>query len=231
MKKALLLVLIAISSCSSGNDALRIATAANMQFAMEALIEAFEKSEAYDAEMILSSSGKLTAQIEAGAPFDLFFSADLKYPQRLADEGLCGTPTVYAYGQLVLWEKDNSQNKLYAMANPKTAPYGVATEEYLKNTHIELADVVFGESIAQVNQFLLSGTVDGGYTAAAVMGSSAFQGKGKFTPLADSLYAPIAQAFVILNDSPKKMAAEAFVEFLSTETAKGIIKAYGYRTN
>lgn len=226
------LSLFLIIGCGKTNDNLKIATAANMQFAMEELIDAFEAETQIDAEMILSSSGKLTAQIQAGAPFDLFFSADTKYPEQLAAKGLSNEPEVYANGQLVAWfKKDEYKFELYAMANPRTAPYGKATEEYLSNTEKELPDVVYGESISQVNQFLLSGTVDAGFTSLSSVMSEKFSEEGNWELIPDSLHSPIAQAYVLLDGSDRKEEAKAFIDFLASERAKGILVAYGYKVN
>ena len=220
-----------MSGCDNQNDKLKIATAANMLFAMEELIDAFEKEKGIEADMILSSSGKLSSQIEAGAPFDLFFSADTKYPKQLESKGLCEKPIIYAYGQLVFWEKENSDKKLYAMANPMTAPYGLAAEEYIKAKEIYLPHVIYGESISQVNQFLLSGTVDGGYTSLSSVLSDRFTDEGKWMIVPDSLYSPIAQSFAIIDASNKKSEAKAFLTYLTSEKAKVILEAYGYKVN
>ena len=202
-----------------------------MQFAMEELIEAFENKSGIKAEMILSSSGKLTAQIQAGAPYDLFFSADSKYPEKLASSQLTNAPVVYAYGQLVEWQKPQGKKELYAMANPKTAPYGKATEDYLEATGRALPDVVYGESISQVNQFLLSGTVDAGFTSYSSVKSKKFSSAGEWILIPDSLHQPIAQAYVVVSKSKKKSEAEAFAQFISSVEAKDILRAYGYRVN
>lgn len=227
----MLLLVFTLFSCSSGTDTLKIATAANMQFAMEELIGAFEEETEFQAEMILSSSGKLTAQIEAGAPFDIFFSADEKYPKQLWDKGLTDEPSIYAYGRLVEWKVERDQYQLYAMANPKTAPYGRATEEYLKNQKIQLPDVVYGESISQVNQFLLSGTVDAGFTSLSTVLSNKFHRAGSWQIIPDSLHSPIAQSYAIIKGSEKKDKATAFSSFLSSNNAKAILEAYGYHVN
>ncbi len=206
-----------------------MATAANMQFAMKELIAAFEEEKGIKADMILSSSGKLTAQIEAGAPFDLFFSADTKYPEQLASKGLSDAPIVYAYGQLVFWEKEDSEEQLYAMANPLTAPYGLAAEEYIKALEIYLPDVVYGESISQVNQFLLSGTVDGGYTSLSSVLSDRFTDDGKWTIVPDSLHSPISQAMVILKKSERAQQAQAFMDFVQSAQGQEILTSFGYK--
>lgn len=224
-----ILALSLILGCSNNNTKLKIATAANMQFAMEELIQSFEAEKGIEADMILSSSGKLTAQIQAGAPFDLFFSADTKFPEQLASRGLSESPEVYAYGQLVYWVKTGSENQLFAMANPKTAPYGKAAEEYLTAINRELPDVVFGESISQVNQFLLSGTVDAGYTSLSSVLSEKFKGEGDWTLVPDTLHSPIEQSMVILNDSEHRDDAIQFAEFIKSSKGKEILKRYGYK--
>lgn len=224
-----ILALSLLLGCGNHNSKLKIATAANMQFAMEELIQAFEAEKGIEADMILSSSGKLTAQIEAGAPFDIFFSADTKYPERLVDLGLCGETEVYAYGQLVYWEKEESENQLYAMANDRTAPYGKAAAEYIEALDIYLPDVVYGESISQVNQFLLSGTVAGGYTSLSSVLSEKFKYHGEWKLIPDSLHSPIEQSMVILNDSEHRDDAIQFTEFVKSQTGKEILQRYGYK--
>ncbi len=131
------------SKISKGN--LTIATAANVQFAMQKLIRTFTQETGIKCHMILSSSGKLTAQINAGAPFDVFVSADVKYPQELYENGLTQEPPkIYAYGKLVIWSFNEPIDSSFeilasekiqhiAIANPKTAPYGAAAVEALKH--------------------------------------------------------------------------------------------------
>jgi molybdate transport system substrate-binding protein len=162
----------------------RVAVAANAQFVMEELEAVFEKQTGIQLETIINSSGKITTQIQQGAPFDLFLSADMHYPDVLFKEGLTtAAPKIYAYGALVVWAigatkptKDLSflpqpSIKKIALANPKLAPYGVAAQEALK--HYRLFDKtqekwVMGESISQVNQYILSQAVEVGFTAKSV---------------------------------------------------------------
>src|SRR3954462_397194 len=149
---------------------LHIAVAANAQFVANKLKEAFKKETGINAVLTIGSSGKLTAQIEQGAPFNVFLSADMKYPEELYSKGLTtGKPQVYAYGALVLWAikdsnlaKDlstllNKDLKKIAIANPKLAPYGEAAVQALTKQNLlsrVQQKVVYGESIAQVNQYL-----------------------------------------------------------------------------
>ncbi|MEM9823897.1 MAG: molybdate ABC transporter substrate-binding protein, partial [Bacteroidota bacterium] len=172
---------------------LTIATAANMQFAMEALVHAFSEQYSMDCEVILSSSGKLTAQIQQGAPFDVFVSADMKYPNELYQNGFTlAPPKIYAYGQLVLWSLEKqvplsvdllhqTKFKHLAMANPRTAPYGRAAMEVLRYLKLEEQvepQLVYGESIAQTNQFIVTQSADLGFTAKSVVLSPNIKGQG-----------------------------------------------------
>ena len=138
---------IAITSCGRSpaeSQELTIATAANVQFAMEEIIQAFSQDHGIPCEMIVGSSGKLTAQIVQGAPYDVFVSADMKYPQNLlGNNKTWDTPVAYAYGKLVLWTLDEDltpeldqlkepEVKHIAIANPRNAPYGVAAMQVLQ---------------------------------------------------------------------------------------------------
>lgn len=235
----------AISSCQpQKTDTLTIATAANMQFAMESLIQAFTSETGIACETAISSSGKLTAQIEEGAPFHIFISADMKYPTRLFEKGLStAEPKVYAYGKLVLWSRidglEPSIERLsdedihhLALANPKTAPYGEAAIEVL--THHQLLDplaqkLVYGESISQTNQFIISKAAEMGFTAKSVVRSPQMKGKGRWVDVDPSIYSPIAQGVVIVKDSGENMpAARAFYDFLFSGKAQGILRDFGY---
>ncbi len=244
-KLLILLTLVLLASCGSKpREKLHIATAANMQFAMEALTQAFTATTDIACESIISSSGKLTAQITEGAPFDVFVSADLKYPQALVDAQLTDGPVrVYAYGQLVLWTQkaalDPSTMALtkeevrhIAMANPKTAPYGMAAAQVL--AYYQLTDavqpkLVFGESIAQTNQFIISQAAEIGFTARSVVEAPIVTNKGRWLTLPNESYEPIAQGVVVLmGDEEKVKQARQFADFLFTAEAKAIMAKYGY---
>ena len=229
------------------SDKLTIAASANMQYAMEELIEQFNKESGIPCELIVGSSGKLTAQILEGAPFDLFFSADMKYPQEIHRKSMAlDPPMVYAYGYLVFWSLDEkielTEEGLLseavthiAMANPQTAPYGRAAEELLNGMGIyeSVEDkLVFGESIAQTNQFILSGTAEVGLTARSVVSAPEAKGKGQWVSADQKLYRPIAQGLVHLKnrDPEKEEWARAFDDFLGSEKATDILHKFGYDT-
>jgi len=153
-------VIIFFGSCTSKEEHhLTIATAANVQFAMEEIIQAFELETNIDCEMVVSSSGKLTAQIQRGAPFDVFISANMKYPKVLFEKGFgMEQPEIYCHGKLVLWtmkemEKlsvenlNNGEVKHIAIANPKTAPYGEAAMDVLNHFNFFEARLPKGQGI------------------------------------------------------------------------------------
>lgn len=243
----ILFVLLASCVDKQREQGLTIAVAANMQFAMEEIAIAFTEQTGQPCEVIIGSSGKLTAQIVEGAPFDVLVSADLKYPQALHERGLTATdPEVYAYGSLVLWTINDSISLSLttlkgeevghiALANPKTAPYGVAAEEVLKHYGMYEAvkdKLVFGESIAQTNQFITSGAAEVGFTALSVVLSPLMEGRGQWISPDPASYRPIVQGLVVIHrDGGGNTHGIAFRDFVFSERAKEILIKYGYSTD
>lgn len=243
----MLLTLFAGCSKQESGPKVVIAAAANMQFAMEELVAAFTAESGIACEVVISSSGKLTAQIQAGAPFDVFVSADRKYPESLYEAGLTmGPPAIYAFGQLVLWSiSQHSPPALdqlaiqtvehIAMANPKTAPYGQAAAQVLAANQLSETlgeKLVYGESIAQTNQFIISGAAEVGFTALAVVQSPALKDSGQWTLIPRELYQPIEQGVVVLKrNGQAEAAALAFADFLLSTPAKEILDTFGYLTD
>ncbi len=240
----LFLALVQLQCKVEPEPKITIATAANMQFAMEELITAFTDKTGIPCTMVVSSSGKLTAQIIAGAPYDIFAAADMKYPQEIYEKGLAQRPPkIYAYGTLVLWSlldevtpslpilEENIINHI-AIANPKTAPYGKAAKMILeeKGIYNTLEEkLVFGESIAQTNQFILSKAVEIGFTARSVVAAPKMKGKGQWIAL-DGINAPkIDQGVVLITrNNSNTNGAQQFYNFLSSPEAQAILKTYGY---
>ena len=248
------LIIFYLSAChnekvaSDPDKKLTVAVAANAQFAMEALKEIFEKNSDATVELIIGSSGKLTTQMLQGAPYDVFVSADLKYPDTLyrADMAI-GAPLIYAYGSLVMWtckDIDLSQGigavldekvKKIAVANPKTAPYGEETLRMLSNLrryNEKTADkIVYGESIAQTNQYITSGNCELGFTAKSVVMSPQMKGKGKWIEMNQISYQPIAQGLVITKYGFEKHpnSSKAFTDLLLSPKGQKILTDYGYR--
>jgi molybdate transport system substrate-binding protein len=226
---------------------LRVAVAANAQFVVQLLAKEFKQQTGVEAELIVSSSGKLTAQIEQGAPFDVFLSADMKYPQELYTKHLStAKPQIYAYGTLVLWSKGeinisggissltNPAVQKIAIANAALAPYGEAAEQAIEHSNL-LAKLkpklVYGESIAQVNQYLLTGAADVAFTAKSVVLDPAQQDKGYWKEVNPKLYQPIAQGIVLLKSATGQnlVQAKKFYQFMFSAKAKQILKKYGYK--
>lgn len=250
MKKTILLSIIALlafTTFGQNKGKVTVAVAANMQYAMNALKDKFEKETGIRLEVIISSSGKITQQIQEGAPYDVFVSADTKYPAELyKNKFATDSPKVYAKGLLVLWTartdiKPKADLKVLladdvkkiAIANPKTAPYGVAAEEALKYYGIYdqvLSKLVYGESISQANQYITTLAADIGFTAKSVVLSDEMKGKGTWVDVDNKTYSPIAQAAVITKHGAEtnKAAAEKFYAFLYSKSAKEIYKKYGY---
>ena len=250
VKKYVLSVIFVFLVSCGGKDrsqGLTVAVAANMQFAMEEIVMAFTEETGVPCDLIFGSSGKLTAQIVEGAPFDVLVSADMKYPESLQEKGLAeSAPAVYAYGSLVLWTLEDSlelsltalkseEVRHIALANPKTAPYGVAAQDVL--WHYGLYDavkekLVFGESIAQTNQFITSGAAEAGFTALSVVLSPQMQGKGQWITPDPAAYQPIAQGMVVVRREGRSTEnGMAFRDFVFSDRAREILAKFGYFTN
>ena len=223
-----------------------VAAAANVQFVLEELSQAFQKASGVSVKPVIGSSGKLTTQIENGAPFDLFLSADTEYPETIYQEGLAvSKPKVYAYGILILWTMKDidlsagvkgltaEQVRKIAVANPQTAPYGreaVNAIKYFKLYPALDRKLVYGENVSQVNQFVVSSAADVGFTAKSVVMAENMKGKGVWVEVDRQSYRPMAQAVVLLAYGQKHhgQAAQKFLDFLFTDTAREIFKKYGY---
>ena len=235
---------LALITCCSNESTLKIATSANMQFAMSEIVSEFEKENDIKSELIVTSSGKLTSQIKQGAPFDIFVAANTKYPAHLDSMGLTTShPEVYAHGKLGLWTLKEFTPTLtllttdiiqkIAIANPKTAPYGKASIDVLKHYHIYEQvkhKLVYGESISQVNQFITTGSVDIGLTAYSVVSNTEMKTIGQWISINLNDHRKILQAAVILKKSTNPEEAKAFYNFLFSERAREILNKYGYLT-
>jgi molybdate transport system substrate-binding protein len=248
MKKAILAILLAVSTLSLlAQSKITVAVAANMQYTIQELITEFNKTDKTKIDVVLGASGKLTQQIQNGAPFDIFISADREFPQKLADNHFTlEPPKVYAQGLLVLWSakpaiqpaKDlkllvEPAIKSIAIANPKTAPYGSAAEAILKKYKlfaIVSSKLVTGESISQTSQFIATQNADIGFTAKAIVISAEMKGKGKWVELNTQDYPPIEQSAALLKHAQQNNGAEArkFYNFLYSAKAKAIYKKFGY---
>ena len=245
MKKILLLLLLG-SITLSANE-INIAVAANVSYAIDELKSEFAKTNPdTKVRVTLGSSGKLTAQIKNAAPYGLFMSADMKYPQALYEEKIAITkPIVYAQGALAylsVKKQDFSkgiallkEDKIVkiAIANPKTAPYGKAAAEALKNANIYNAvksKFVYGESISQTVSYVVM-AADIGLIAKSSLYSPKMRQYVEninWSPVDTSLYTPTHQGIVLLKYSEGNKAYRAFYDFILSDKAKVIFKKYGY---
>lgn len=217
---------------------LRVAAAADLEPVLPPILEQFQQATGIRAEATYQASAMLTTQIQNGAPFDLFLSADLNYPKRLIDAGLAdaagspdsSTPIPYARGTLVLWtRKDsplpkpsldllrNSALKRLAIANPERAPYGraaVAALTSLKLYNDLKPRLVTAENISQAAQFVDSGNADAGLISLTSALTPRLASSGTYFVIPRALYPPIEQGAVIVSSTTQRAAVHKLLDFL-----------------
>jgi len=246
LRRALFLLFFFLSS-TVGAQTLRIAAAADLQFALPDLAAQYEKQTGVKLAITYGSSGNFFSQIQNGAPFDLFFSADLDYPKKLTQARFADSDSlqIYAAGRLALWLPSDSPmdpavglktlldpriHKI-AIANPEHAPYGRAAIAALQS--VGLYDqlkpkLVFGENISQAAQFAQSGSAQAGLIALSLALSPAMK-NGKRWDIPADRYPPIEQAAVVLKSSPNKQAALSFLSFLKSPQARATFERCGFQ--
>ncbi|NVK43222.1 MAG: molybdate ABC transporter substrate-binding protein [Oceanospirillaceae bacterium] len=224
-------------------DEVRVAVATNFVGVMEALASRFEQQSGHQVTLSAGATGKLYAQIRQGAPFDLFFAADEERPARLEREGMTlpGSRFTYAQGELVLWSPQpalvfddaevlsSAAFEHLAIANPKTAPYGLAAEQTLQRLGLWerlQGRLVRGENIGQTYQFVHSGNAALGFVAKSQVYSSAEYAAGSHWAVPADFHEPIVQQVVQLQNSE---AARALLDYVRSPEAQTLIEAFGYR--
>lgn len=231
-------------SCEKQDEQIiRVATTSSMQAPVREIAIAFEKSFGFKTEIILGSSGKLTSQILNGAPYDVFISADLFYPQKILQKNADYREIkIYGIGQLVMWtmnenldlEQDASQlfaNKTIAIANPKVAPFGQKAKEYFQTLGLwdKLSPaMILGENVNQVNQFVTLETVDIGFTALSAVLYPDLAKKGNWKSVSPEKIGALKQGAVLLSNDDEARGS-AFFNFLSSQESKTIFKNYGFK--
>jgi len=245
--KRLKLALASLAFASTlAAQTITVAAAANMKYAVTDIAKAFTKDTGIDVKIITGASGKLTQQIMSSAPYDAFLSADVEYPAKLSQGGYTTTPSqVYAYGTLILWSAtgadlskgvavvaDPSVKKI-ALANPKTAPYGIEAMNAMKYYKVEGAatgKIITAESISQVGAYVTTKAVDVGFMAKSIVLAPEMKNVGKWVEVDDKAYNTIDQAMVGLkNASPEnQIAAKKFLRYMGSPKAITILKANGY---
>jgi len=227
----------------------RVAAAADLKFAMEELSKEFESKTGTRVDVTAGSSGNFFAQIQSGAPFDLFFSADMEYPRKLEAAGIveAGTLCEYAQGQIVIWVPANTeadvvregwnalldqQVQRIAIANPEHAPYGRAAVAALQKAGIYervKRKLVYGESVSQAAQFVESGNAQAGIVALSLALAPGMK-RGRTWIVPAETYPPIRQGAVMLRSANNKSAARAFLDFVRSASGHKILEAYGFST-
>ncbi len=223
-----------------------VAVAANFQSTLNAIAIEFERATGHTALISSGSSGKFFAQIQHGAPFDVFFSADVTRPKLLAEAGLAVPDSrfTYAVGRLTLWSPNSNMLKHdgptvlshgqfthLAIANPKTAPYGGAAEQTLKKlglwNHVK-DRIVRGENIGQTFHFVFSENAQLGFVARAQVVDPKINGVGSHWNVPADLHEPIRQQAVLLVHGQENEAAKTFLHYVQGPQARMIIKKFGY---
>ncbi|MFC3913211.1 molybdate ABC transporter substrate-binding protein [Pseudaeromonas sharmana] len=242
---ALLLCFAVVSISSASAGTLTVAAAADMKFAMAEIAAAFNQCHPGDkVEVVFGSSGKSFTQIQQGAPYDMFFSADIKFPKELIAKGFAQPePIPYAVGRLVLWSTDPkvktmtmqdllaSDIKKIAIANPKHAPYGKRAEEALKASGVwdkMESKLVLGEDIVQTAQFVQTGNAQVGLLALSLAMSPKMSQLGFYQLLPDSLHEPLNQAFVITNHGKDNPLAKTFADYMQSPASRTTMVRYGF---
>jgi molybdate transport system substrate-binding protein len=232
--------------CPKGQE-IRIAAAADLKFAIEELSEQFQKQTGTKVNATYGSSGNFFSQMQNGAPFDLFFSADIEYPRRLEAAGLAepGTLCEYAIGRIVIWTPpeakidvtkqgwkallDASVKKI-VIANPEHAPYGRAAVAALQKAAIYESvknKLVYGENVSQAAQFVQSGNAQAGIVALSLAISPAMR-DGKRWEIPVDMHPALEQGAIVLKEAENKSAARAFLEFVKAPAGRAILAKYGF---
>ena len=226
---------------------LLIAVASDLKYAMDDIVAGFRKQYPdVKVEVVMGSSGKFYQQIINGAPYHLYFSADITYPQKLQKQQLTAYEVKpYAIGRIVLWSRTrdasqltwqdltDSQIRNIAIANPNHAPYGKRAQEALEHAGLwdQVQDkLVFGENIAQAAHFVYSGAADIGIIALSLALSPNLQKqiKGNYYLIEESFHQPLEQGYVILKGAENHSAAIAFSEHVGNEETRAIFRKYGF---
>lgn len=247
-RHAVLAVLLTVFLCRLCiAQELTVAAAADLQSAMQQVAAHFERETGKSVKVIYGSSGSFFQQIQNGAPFDMFFSANLDYPEKLESAGLIEAGSYYRYarGRIVVWVPKDSKINLnvglnallepgiqkIAIANPQHAPYGQAAVSAMRTEHIydKVRDrLVFGENVSQTASFVVSGSADVGIVALSLALSPNMKHQGRYVEIPANEYPPIDQACVILRSSKKKEIAQAFLAYIKSATVADVLASFGF---
>jgi molybdate transport system substrate-binding protein len=243
--KLLFVVSSLLITTTAHGEKITVAAAADLKFAMDEIVTGFNKNHPGDeVQVVYGSSGKFHTQIQQGAPYDLFFSADIGFARELVKQGQAASEVKpYAVGRIVLWSADMDASKMtlasltdpritkIAIANPKHAPYGKRAEEALRS--LGLWDklqpkLVFGENIAQTAQYVQSGNAQVGIIALALAVNPELAKKGGNYLIPDNLHNPLEQGYVITKLGANKPLAKKFADYMGSKQARSTMTRYGF---
>lgn len=226
-------------------EKITIAAAADLKFAMDEIVSGFKNTHpGNEVNVIYGSSGKFHTQIQQGAPYDLYFSADIAYPRELAKIGMASSEAKpYAFGRIVLWSNSMDAAKMtlasltdpkisrIAIANPKHAPYGKRAEEALRTSGLWdklQPKLVFGENIAHSAQFVQTGNAQVGIIALSLAVNSELAKKGGYYLIPENLHNPLEQGYVITKRGADKPLAKQFADYMGSKPARSTMTKYGF---
>ena len=243
--RPLLLACSLLFAATAHAEKITVAAAADLKFAMDEIVATFKKANAgNEVDVIYGSSGKFHTQIQQGAPYDLYFSADIGFPRELAKEGFAASEVKpYAFGRIVLWSANLDASKMtleslldpkiarVAIANPKHAPYGKRAEEALRAAGLwEKVEpkLVYGENIAHTAQFVQTGNAQVGVIALALAVNPELASKGGYWLIPDKLHAPLEQGYIITKRAEGNALAKRFADYMGGKPARAVMTKYGF---
>jgi len=243
---SMLVTLFALLAANSAHaEKITIAAAADLKFAMDEIVAGFKAGHpGAELEVIYGSSGKFHTQIQQGAPYDLYFSADIAYPRELVSKGMAASEVrPYALGRIVLWSNSMNAAKMtlaslagqritrIAIANPKHAPYGKRTEEALKALGLWeklQPKFVYGENIAHTAQFVQTGNAQAGIIALSLALNPELAKQGGYYLIPDNLHNPLEQGYIITRRGADKPLVRQFADYMASRPARAIMTRYGF---
>lgn len=245
LRTAFCTVLLLLAGNAAQAEKIVVAAAADLQYAMDEIVAGFRRSEpGHEVQVIYGSSGKFHTQIQQGAPYDLYFSADIALPRELARAGLAASDVrPYAVGRIVLWSTMQDARRMtlasladpkitrVAIANPRHAPYGARAVEALRAAGVWAQvepKLVYGDNIAQTAQFVQTGNAQVGVIALALALSPEMARQGGHALIPDTLHTPLEQGFIVTRRAQHNALAHRFADHMGSPAVRGIMTRYGF---
>jgi molybdate transport system substrate-binding protein len=243
--KALSFACAMLLALTAHAEKITIAAAADLKFAMDEIVSTYKKTNSADEiDVVYGSSGKFQTQIQQGAPYDLYFSADISFPRELAKNGFAASEVKpYAVGRIVLWSASLDASKMtldsltdpkitrIAIANPQHAPYGKRAEEALRASGLwdkVEPKLVYGENIAHTAQFVQTGNAQVGVIALSLAVNPELASKGGYWLIPDKLHEPLEQGYIITKQAAGNALAKRFAGYMGSKPARAVMTKYGF---